>query len=77
MEAERVEGVRMDKEIELVDKQVVALLEKRAQVLKKKEKKDAQVVVLEAEVDGIHQGIAQARRNFDDLAAASLCVSSI
>ncbi|CAH1447539.1 unnamed protein product [Lactuca virosa] len=77
MEAERVEGVRIDKEIELVDKQVVALLEKRAQVLKKKEKKDAQVRVLEAEVDGIHQGITQARRNFDDLAAASLCVSSV
>ncbi|CAI9300443.1 unnamed protein product [Lactuca saligna] len=77
MEAERVEGVRIDKEIELVDKQVVALLEKRVQVLKKKEKKDAQVGVLEAEVDGIRQGIDQARRNFDDLAAASLCVSSV
>ncbi|KAI3506590.1 hypothetical protein L1887_21150 [Cichorium endivia] len=72
MEVERVEGQRIDKEIELVDKQVVALLERRAQVLLKKEKKDSQVGALEAEVGAINDDMSEAKRKFDGLAAASL-----
>ncbi|XP_023753016.1 DUF724 domain-containing protein 2 isoform X1 [Lactuca sativa] len=73
MEVERVEGVRIDKEIELVDQQVVVLLERRAQVLKRKEKKDAEVEGLEAQMEEIHRGISEARCKFDGLAASSLC----
>ncbi|CAH1413064.1 unnamed protein product [Lactuca virosa] len=73
MEVERVEGVRIDKEIELVDQQVVVLLERRAQVLKRKVKKDAEVESLEAQIEEIHRGISEVRCKFDGLAASSLC----
>ncbi|KAI3679080.1 hypothetical protein L6452_38388 [Arctium lappa] len=73
IEQENIEGRRNDEEIELLDKKIRELLERRSQVLSKKEKNGSELGGLEAEVDGIKEGLDEIRRKFDGLAAASLC----
>lgn len=73
IEQENVDGRRTDEEIEVLDKKIRELLERRLQVLSKKEKKGLELSGLEAEIDGIKEGLDEIRRKFNGLVAASLC----
>lgn len=70
LEVGRVEKQRFDQDIELIDKEVNTLLERRGQTLKKKEKKEAQMVGWEAELEEIDEGMLDVRREFEELVAA-------
>ncbi|XP_024982236.1 DUF724 domain-containing protein 7-like isoform X2 [Cynara cardunculus var. scolymus] len=73
IERVNVEGGRDDEEIELLDKKIRELLERRSQILAKKEKMGSEQGGLEVEIDGIKEGLNEIRYKFDGLAAASLC----
>lgn len=71
IESQRVEVQKLDKEIESIDKRLANLMAKRDRVFKEKEKKDSEVVDLQAEIREIADGICECQCKFEELATTS------
>ncbi|KAI3819220.1 hypothetical protein L1987_13045 [Smallanthus sonchifolius] len=67
----RVELQKIDDEIESIDKQLRDLMEKRDRASKDREKKDSEIIGLQAEIDEIEKGMREFCCKFDELATAS------
>ncbi|KNA19619.1 hypothetical protein SOVF_060150 isoform B [Spinacia oleracea] len=61
----RLEQSKINEEVAELDKKIAELKEKRALVVSKKEKKDAEVTLLQTNIDAVKYSIEQAEREFE------------